>query len=189
MKAYLTTIGELTTDICKKQLERFGYEVIVLGGIEAWPDKYKRFIETANEDCIRIDADIVPNENIKEIAGEVIHKTKILGEKILMMQFHCYDFYKNMIGISSPVYYSKEALEIIRKNLKQVDMRRPEANAWRLPQINEFTHTSQKVVGLHGFFQDEAAYFRAMQNKIDRRQMHLYDFQLAEQLMKVQKYG
>ena len=91
MKAYLTTIGELTTDICKKQLERFGYEVIVLGGIEAWPDKYKRFIETANEDCIRIDADIVPNENIKEIAGEVIHKTKILGEKILMMQFHCYE--------------------------------------------------------------------------------------------------
>ena len=65
MNAYLCTIGEPTTNLCKSQLERFGFEVVLLDKVEPWIDKYKRVIAMADEDCIRIDADIIPNKNIK----------------------------------------------------------------------------------------------------------------------------
>lgn len=177
MKSYLTTIGEKTTDICKAQLERWGFEVIVLDGLEPWAEKYKRFIDTATEDCIRIDADVIPNRLLK-IAVDCQ-----LPRKFLMVQFKAYDFYRNNIGVCSPVYYSAKALEIIRRDFNHLDLRRPEATAWRLPDIEPHTHTSKAVVGMHGFFQKPQDLVRHKFNKVDRKQMGEYDFSLAETLI------
>jgi len=182
MKAYLCTIGETTTEICQEQLNRFGFEVVLLSDKESWYDKYKRFINLASDSCIRIDADVIPNENVARISNEVDFLYNFYGVEPLMVQFKGYDFYKNNIGVSSPVYYSAQALQIIGANLDNINPNRPEATAWRLPEINEFTYTSEMVVGLHGFFQDGNTFDRAMQNKIDRKQIDLYDFTLAEQL-------
>lgn len=182
MKAYLTSIGEKTTKLCQEQLQRFGFEVVLLDGQEAWINKYKRFIEMANEDCIRIDADVIPNSNIAMIENDLNYAYNKMGQDMLMAQWKCYDFYRNNVGVCSPVYYSKEALDIIKADFNQLDFSRPEATAWRLRRINDRTYTGDLIVGMHGFFQDEQHLSRHLENKIERKQMSEYDFDLAIKL-------
>ncbi len=172
MKAYLTSIGEKTTGICKWQLERLGFEVIMLDGKESWFDKYKKFIMVAGEDCIRIDADIIPNINLK--------KVPMSGE--LMEEYFCYDLYRNNVGVCCPVFYRKRAIEIIRANIDKLDKNRPETSAWRLPEIVKSTFVGQVVMGLHGFFQDKEAVKWHYQHKIMRKQSQEYDFDLINKL-------
>lgn len=178
MKAYVTSIGEWTTEICCEQLRRFGFEVVLLDGVEPWWDKYQKFIKMADEGCLRIDADVIVNENIRDI-----FKALTLGA--LMIQCKGYDFYRNDIGIISPIYYSERALKIIKENLDYLSPQRPEATAWRLPEINPFTATCDLVIGMHGFFQDRTAFDRALKNKTDRKQIEGYDFELADKLLKL----
>lgn len=158
MKTYLCSIGEKTTSICKWQLERFGYEVIMLDEKEPWLDKYKKFLSLAKEDCLRIDADIIPNKNIEVFNNKDLFLTKA----------YVYDFYKNNIWPISPVYYSKEVLDYFKdKEIK--DLNRPETYLWRL--INKKTNVIDKVVGIHGFFQEKIDMIRGLNNKIDRGQL------------------
>lgn len=189
MKAYLTSIGEATTQICKDQLERFGFEVVLLDGKEPWIDKYRKFIEIgseAYENCIRIDADVIPNAGIKAVFDDIPYWENILSNgPVLMAQWNCYDFYRNGVGVCSPVYYSKEALLIIREDWSELDKRRPEATAWRIKRINEYTQTGNAIVGMHGFFQDKGHLDRHLENKIERKQMEEYDFDLAQRLLKI----
>lgn len=177
IKAYVTTIGELTTQLCCEQLERFGYEVVLLDRITSWWDKYLEFIDTASEDCLRIDADIIPNQ----------HVAVCRESKALITQFHTYDLYKNDIGITSPLFYRKESLNIIRRNKRLIEQKRPEATAWRIPAVNAFTETSPLVVGLHGFCQDVTTMRRAMNNKLDRKQIDQYDFATAFKIANLAK--
>lgn len=178
MKAYLCSIGEKTTDICKEQLERFGFEVIMLDEKEAWTTKYRKFLARAEEDCIRIDADIIPNKMVEIIARELSAENHYL-----MAQFYGFDFYKNNFGVMGIAYYSKKGLEIIKKNLDKIDWRRPEATAWRIPEINEHTFSYTDYSGMHGFGQTWLDLERHKQHKIDRKQIQDYDFDLAKKLL------
>lgn len=178
MKAYLCSIGEPTTEICKKQLEKYGLEVVMLDAVESWEEKYKRFIGMASENCIRIDADIIPNGN-----AMIYVSTEGFNKETRMIQFKGYDFYQNNLSVMGLVYYSKEALEEIRASFDKIDWRRPEATAWRLPKINRFTETIPLVCGIHGFFQSEEDLERHMRNKEERKQMENYDFELARELL------
>lgn len=184
MKAYVTSIGERTAEICCRQLQRFGFQVVLLDKTEPWIHKYTAFIKRAafaGEDCLRIDADVIPNANVARLQQEI----DLINSKIpwlYMIQFRGYDFYRNNVGIVSPVFYAKESLPIIAANLDKLDSRRPEASAWRLDEINFNTHTSDLILGMHGFFQDEAHFARHYKHKTDRKQMHEYDFDLAREL-------
>lgn len=176
MRAYLTSIGESTEQVCKWQLERLGFEVVLLDKIEPWIDKYKRFILIADENCLRVDADVIVNKNILECLG--------LGE--VMAQFTCFDFYRNDVWNTCPVYYGKNILEIIKNNLDKIGNIRPETDAWRLPDVLPRTITlDKKCYGQHGFFQDGETFERAYQNKKDRGQLEIFDFELAEKLRKL----
>ncbi|HBX15882.1 MAG: hypothetical protein UV20_C0009G0042 [Candidatus Magasanikbacteria bacterium GW2011_GWA2_42_32] len=173
MKAFVTSIREKTTEICCWQLRRYGFEVILLDEQEEWFKKYKRFILMADETCLRIDADIIVNKNIMKLET---------GHFCLMTQFHCFDFYKNNTGVCSPVLYHKDAIENIRKNIDSLDRERPETSAWRLPAIVKHTFTSNLIVGMHGFFQFEKTMEMAKANKINRKQIEDYDFELVDKL-------
>lgn len=176
MKAFLCSVGQPTTEICKEQLEKFGFDVVLLDFVESWEDKYKRFIKTAKEDCIRVDADVIPNENISYL--------KLLKGSIYKMgQAKGYDFYKNNVGVIGITFYSQEALVIIENNLDKLNWKRPEATAWRLIEINDWTFTLETVCGLHGFFQSKEDLERHLKHKIERKQISDYDFELAEQLL------
>jgi hypothetical protein len=177
MKAYLCSVGQKTTNICKEQLERFGFEVVMLDKKQPWEEKYREFINTANEDCLRIDADIIPNESIKAVYSSY--------PDAIMTQFKGYDFYKNDVGIIGVVCYNKEAIKIIKNNLDKIDWRRPEATAWRLREINNHTHTSDMIVGTHGYFQTEEDLERHLKNKTERKQIDDYDFELSRKLLKL----
>jgi hypothetical protein len=175
MRAYLTSIGEKTTWITYDLLEEYGFEVVLLDKKESWEDKYKSFLRMADEDCLRIDADVIPNEKIKEI-------TENYGNEHYMVQFKGYDFYRNGIGVIGVTFYSKEALEIIRNNLDKIDWRRPEATAWRLKDINNETLTEDKIVGTHGYLANKEEIKRHLQHKIERKQILDYNFDLVFKL-------
>jgi hypothetical protein len=175
IKAYLCTIGERTTEVCKWQLERLGFDVVVLDEVEPWCVKYGRFIQMADEDCIRIDADVILNDKI-------ILDIDQIPENILMAQFQYFDFYRNEVGVGNPCFYSKACLDILKTKLGDIDEHRPEASAWRLKEINDFTMTCERVCGMHGFFQDNMTIARAKKNKEDRGQINLYDFALVDKI-------
>lgn len=177
MIAYVTSIGEKTTEICCQQLRRYGFFVVLLNKKEEWIDKYKRFINLADEDCLRIDADIIPNHKVKFI--------EVDSKDALMIQHKLFDFYRNDVIIGGAVFYRRKALKIIKKNIGGLNRDRPETSAWRLNELVKDTVTSDLVVGMHGFFQDKETMERAEKNKMARDQIGYYDFNLAFKLMKL----
>ena len=183
MRAFLTTIGEKTTGICREQLERFGFEVVMLDKKEPWFDKYKKFIMTANEDCLRIDADVIVNKNIERVRTSPF--TDFQGKKYLMVEFNGWNFYKNDLGVIGCTFYSAECLEILRKNIDKIQEARPETSAWRMGLIVSRTLNSDIAVGIHGIGQDLETFKRAMENKVARGQIDKYDFNLANKITKL----
>jgi len=173
MKAYLTSIGEQTTDLCKLQLEKFGFDVKVLDEKEDWPTKYKRFIDTANEDCLRIDADVILFNDKVKLAFN--------AQMPAMVQWKIIDFYTLTERVGQPVFYSKELLEIIKK--LPVNNFRPETSMWRNPEVMKHTHNINEIVALHGFWQSKQDMKRAKDNRIAR--VHNYDQELVDILNKL----
>lgn len=139
MKAFLTSVGESTEQVCKEQLEKLGFEVVLLNDKEDWPTKYKRFIDLANEDCLRVDADTILFNDFE------IPKLP----EISMAQWLVADRKRFKINAGQPVYYSKKLLDIAKK--VPVLNIRPETSMWRSPEIIKYTMTIDKVAGLHGF--------------------------------------
>jgi len=178
MKAYICSIGEKTTQLCCEQLKKYGFEVILLDEKESWHKKYIRFIELANETCIRIDADIIPNSNIKNILNEELGDTT-------MIQYGHYCLYKNLPSIGNPCLYTKEALDIIKMNVNFIHETRPETSAWRMDGVRQKAWTDDTIMGTHGFFQFKEDIERAKANKIDRKQEGQYDFDLVDKIMKL----
>jgi len=170
MKCFLTSIGERTTELCRWQLEKLGFEVVLLDEKESWIDKYKKFIFMADKDCLRIDSDVIPNKNIKKLVSDC-----------WMVQAKTYDLYRNDVWFTSPVFYSKEAIDLIRLNFDLLDKNRPETSAWRLIPKDKLKNLDI-IVGIHGFFQDKETIERAKQNKINRGQIQDYYFELVEKI-------
>jgi len=178
-KAFVTSVSERTTQICCEQLEKYGFEVVLLDKKELWLGKYKKFIQSAQEDCLRVDADVIVNRRVKLIPGQ--------NKDAWVIQNLVFDLYKLDLTMTSPVFYRKGALDIIKKNLDKLSSTRPEASALRLPKVNPRVFKGDWVVGLHGFLQDDETIKRARQNKIARGHLekYNYDFYLVDKLKKL----
>jgi len=177
MIAYVTSIGEATTGICVWQLKRFGFEVILLGGKEDWFDKYCRFIDEAekrNENCFRVDADIIVNKKIESI--------EFYDYDFYMAQFTVWDFYKNDISQSCPILYGIDSFKIIKNNLNKIDKQRPECSASRLEKIHPRFVKNSTIVGMHGFFQDLDDQKRAYESRKRKNQLDEFDFDLVNKI-------
>jgi len=181
MRAFVTSVGEKTTGICVEQLEKVGFKVVLLDDPnQSWESKYRTFITKAhgyNEDCFRVDADV--------IIGAGIRDATLIGNGYLIKAYCLYDLYRNGIFKGSPIFYTKKALGIIDRYKDTLHPNRPESSACRLDGINPYKFQSDLVVGMHGFFQDDAAIERAKTNKTDRKQQGIFDFELVEKLMKL----
>ena len=178
MKAYITTIGERTTDLCIEQLKKYGFDVIVLDENELWINKYKRFIKMADGDCLRIDADTLVNENAMLIGVDVKPEEYIIAHIY-------YDMYKNNISLGGPVFYTKKGLDIIRENLDKISEQRPETSAVRLKQFIGHMGRRDFVMGIHGLGQDDITIERAIYNKVMRRQLDTYNFEFIKKINKL----
>jgi len=147
MKAFVTTIGERTTQLCINQLCKFGFEIFVLDLEEPWIDKYKRFIAMASEDCIKIDADIIVNKNVGLMGCDIKD-----GEYAIAHSY--YDLYQNDLSTGGPIFYTKKAIDIIKQNFDKLSMARPETSAMRLPEMRGHVGRRNVCIGTHGIGQD-----------------------------------
>lgn len=177
MKAYVFSIGEKTTDLCCELMKDYGFEVILLKdkNTTLW-DKLKYFYEQAlktnDEYFVRIDADIIPNSNIKTLTNEKISPWVCSTG---------YDWYKQDRGaisihlmhrfmIYGCLYYINEAEQEVR----------PETYLWRKPLINQFTYIENSYsCGIHGYGQADQ---RERIKKLKKSRDQKYDWSLIEKI-------
>lgn len=184
MKAYVTSIGETTTDLCIWSLERNGFEVVLLKDNSPLVDKLQRIYAQADDDFVRIDADVVVNKWFTPDTIFLDRSTMRRHEKqIWWIQFQTFGWFKQAPIFGGVQYIKKQAIPTL---LQKVDefygYDRPETE---LSRIEEFYNprrfaSENRIVGIHGFAQDDIDRVRAQKKK--RNYYGDYDFELAEKL-------
>lgn len=178
MKAYVTSVGEPTTDMCVWSLERNGFEVVLLNNGSLLADKLKTIYEQADDDFLRVDADVVVN---KVLTPEFLRED--VGDA-WWVQYMCFDWLKQSLSYGGVQYIRKEALPALRSNIDLAhDQDRPETMMSRLPEFYNPRRfeSSEVVLGLHGFALGEHTE-RVYQQKKKRNHFTTFDFELAAKL-------
>lgn len=177
MIAYVTSIGETTTALCKWSLERNGFNVFVLQDKATLAEKLERIYKgNLRGDFVRIDADVIVNKNFTPEFLESLDKV------IWWWQFRFFDWYRQDMGHGMS-FIREEALPALRENVdKFMKYIRPETE---LSRIKEFYNprrfeTCETVMGIHGYGIKNVNYVRAL--KTARDQLDNYDFELCERL-------
>ncbi len=176
MKCYVTSIGELTTDLCVWSIERQGFEVTLLEDNTTFNDKLQRIYNEAEDDFLRVDADVIVNKNIKRLVAEC-------PESVWWWQSMSFDWFKQDIGYAGVQYVKKRCIPFIREGIKEaLHIDRPESYCYRLPEFHNPRRclSSGIVCGLHGFGQSDVE--RVKKIKEMRGQIEGYDFELAERI-------
>lgn len=168
MKAYVTSIGEPTTDLCVWSLERQGFEVVLLNdGTTLW-NKLKKIYEMADDTFLRVDADVIANRNIKRVA---------MPSSVWWVQYNCFGWFSQEASPGGIQLYGKETLEHLRKRIDEAEhMDRPETFMSRLVEFHEPRRfaSSDMICGVHGYMQND--YDRIYKVKAHRNQLDNYDF-------------
>ncbi len=182
MIAYLTSIGEPTTELAEWALERNGFEVVGVFGRGTLAEKLKFIYNQAEDDFVRIDADVIVNRNFNP---SLLSWLKPKDPAIWWWQFETFDWLK-LDKNHSMGYITKEAIPILRDNIdKFLDHNRPETMISRINEFYDprrFKTYEDELMGLHGYKGDIQ---KAKKLKHIRNQTHLYDFELAEKLNKL----
>jgi hypothetical protein len=185
MIAYVTTIGEPTTDLCVWSLKRNGFDVKIIDGQDSLASKLKRIYKEANElDCdfVRVDADIIVNRNFTPEAISKIEKEDYL-QNAWWLQFVTFDWYK-LDTSHSMSYIKKQAVPYLNQVIdKFQDNIRPETESSRIYQFynpRRFETYDKQIMGIHGYGIKNIK--PVIKLKANRGQSDLYDFELAERL-------
>lgn len=177
MIAYVTSIGEVTTNLCMWSLQRNGFDVKLLHNTNSLAQKLLDIYEHAEEDFVRVDADVVVN---KKLTPEYVHG---LAPESWWLQFQTFDWFKQDITNGGVQFIRKAALKDLRNNiLRFQDSDRPETQMYRLDEFNTPRRctTIQSIVGIHGYKQDNIE--RVKKQKASRKYYTDFDFELAEAL-------
>jgi hypothetical protein len=181
MKAYVTSIGEITTDLCVWSLERNGFEVVLIKDPNTTlAQKLKQIYEMADDDFVRVDADVVPNRNLKP-ENLITH-----FEFEWWRQYKCYGWFSQDVIFGGIQFIKKEALPALRSNIdKFMNESRPETCVSRIKEFYDPRRFSSSdiVMGLHGFAAQDVE--RVMATKEERGQYANYDWELADKLMEI----
>lgn len=185
MKAFVTSIGEPTTELCVWSLERNGFDVELITGGGLLVDKLKTIYEKAEEDFVRIDADVVVNKSFTpEFAfAEMLPET-------WWQQYICFDWLKLNLSYGGVQAICKEAIPFLRKavdNFHHED--RPETALSRIPEFYNPRRfdSCQAVVGLHGYALGEHFERVRYQKHKRKKYYHEFDFELMAKLEELLK--
>lgn len=179
MRAYVTSIGEPTTDLCCWSLKRLGFVPILIkdvgrrGRTTLW-EKLETIFDEAEDDFIRVDADTIVNSNIRELIEQA---------ELWWYQTLTFDWYKQDTTHGGIQFIRKPALKAIKQHLHEAkDKDRPESYLFRLAEFHEprLCGTFEKICGITGYHQND--YARVKAQKLRRGQYGNYDFELAERL-------
>lgn len=178
MIAYVTSIGESTTELCVWSLKRNGFEVELLQDGTSLAQKLKKIYELADDDFTRVDADVVPNRNF---TVENVRKQE--HPDAWWIQFRTFGWYSQTPIYGGVQFIKKEAIPYLRKSIdKYIYAERPETQVAR---IEEFYNprrfvSSDMMMGLHGYKQNDVE--RIKRTKLNRNQFGEYDWELAERI-------
>lgn len=175
MIAYVTSIGESTTELCKWALERQGFQVFVLNEpTSLWDKLNKIFKATKKGDVLRVDADVIVNKNVKELVQQTDY---------LWYQALTYDWFKQDVTHGGVQFIREAAIPTILKHIDEAHrLERPESYLYRLEEFHNprVCGTFEKVCGLNGYKQTDVK--RVYDTKVRRGQIDNYDFELAERI-------
>lgn len=181
MKAYVTSIGEVTTDLCVWALQRNGFEVEVIHNPGLLVDKLKAIYEMADQDFIRVDADTVVN---KDFTPDFVLNAMDNFPYRWWLQFMTFGWHRQNMIHGGVQFIKKEALPALRASVDAVhDQDRPETMLTRIPAMynpRRFDSLEDVCVGLHGFAAADVD--RVISQKKKRDYFNDYDFELAAKL-------
>lgn len=176
MKAWITSIGEPTTDLCRWSLERLGFEVEVLESDSLLGNKLKWIYDHSDEDFLRIDADVVPNKNVLRLIKDQPNAWWVQGQ--------VYDWYAQSVINGGVQVIRKVAIPFLRDEIyRHIRAERPETEMYRLEQFHNPRRclSSEIVCGVHGWGQNDLD--RVKETKLRRSQYENYDWELAERMI------
>jgi hypothetical protein len=180
MKAIITSVGEVTLEVCEWAANRNGFDVEIINDPKTtlW-QKLKDIYDSNDEDFIRIDADTIINRNC---TPKAIEKAKAERPEVWWLQFLTFDWYKQDLTHGGIQFVRKQALPTLRKRIsdfKSID--RPET---QLSRVEEFYNprrfeTYELVVGITNYRQNmkEVAKVKQARGQIDN-----YDWELASRI-------
>ena len=176
MKAFVTSIGEPTTELCIWSLERQGFDVELIQNDTTLAEKLQVIYNNADDDFLRVDADVIVNRKVKLLE---------LSKNAWWAQAQCFDMYKQDEMYGGVQLIGKECLPALRKHIpRQLQAERPETAMSRLEDFyapRRFVSVDI-VCGIHGYKNDIQ---RAKETKERREQSAEYDFELAERLLEL----
>lgn len=175
MKAYVTSLGETTTDLCVWSLERLGFDVVLLNDPNTilW-EKLKEIYSIQNDDFLRVDADVVCNKNVLEL---------IKLRDLVWYQSLTYDWFKQDITHGGIQFVRQPAIQTIRNHIYEAKWKdRPESYIFRLKEFENprICGTLQTICGLHGYKQNDVDRVKAVKKR--RNQYENYDWELSERI-------
>jgi hypothetical protein len=176
LKAIVFSVGEPTTDLCMWSLKRNGFDVILRQDHSSLWHKLNMMYHQFDEDLVRVDADVIPNNKFKPESFAV-------DKDVWWQQFITYDWWKQDIAHGGVNYIRREAFAPIRKHIQECQYEeRPESYLYRLEEFHNPRRcvTVDKIMGIHGYGIDNVK--RVVDTKRRRGQMANYDFELARKL-------
>lgn len=180
MKAFVTSIGEPTTDLCVWSLERNGFDVELITGGGLLVDKLKTVYEKADDDFVRVDADVVVNKSFTpEFAfGAMLPET-------WWQQYICFDWLKLNLSYGGVQAIRKVALPHLRKAVDSFHNEdRPETALSRIDPFHNPRRfqSCEVVVGLHGYALGQHQERVRYQKHKRKKYWHEFDFEMANRL-------
>lgn len=175
MIAYITSIGEPTVDLCRWSLQRNGFKTVLVQRDTSLADKLEEIYNVADEDFVRVDADVIPNKNLSPN-----FLSKLNG--LWWYQFLTYDWFLQGTTHGGVQFVKKQALNALRANISLYkDAERPESQMYRLREFHEPRRckTINAIMGLHGYGQSDVNRIKEIK---ERRNQNNYDWELVEKL-------
>lgn len=180
MKAFVTSIGESTTELCVWSLERQGFDVeLILNPETTLAHKLEEIYNLADDNFLRVDADIVVTNKVKLLD---------LPKDIWWVQAQCFDMHAQDIIYGGIQMISKEALPALRKHIiNQQSAERPETAMYRLEEFYKprRCQSVDLICGIHSFGKQDMQRIQA--TKARRGQSANYDFELANKMQEFYK--
>lgn len=181
MKAYITSIGEETTDLCEWALKRNGFDVqLVYNETTTLAEKLEYIYGIADEDFVRVDADVIVNRLCRP---ELISQATLAHPDAWWIQFRSWCWYSQGLIYGGVQFIKKEALPALRANIGHFkDISRPETEISRIKEFYEPRRFESHDVpmGIHGYGIKNLK--PIIKLKAARGQSGNYDFELAQRL-------
>lgn len=179
MKAYVTSIGEPTKELCLWALKRNGFKTVLIENETSLASKLKFIYDHASEDFVRIDADVIVN---KDFTPELMRNIQASIEDVWWWQFQVFDWLK--LDLTHSIgFIRQEALPALRLNVDRfLNSNRAETELSRVKEFYEprrFATYNLGIMGIHGYKTNLKA---AKEMKKKRNQLINYDFEMAERL-------